>query len=81
VFLEHEFSAENINFYTSCLQFKEKFSDLTQSQKISMASTVFQQYLQNGATDSVNVDFQVCLFFVLMRFDLRLEFFYLNLFN
>lgn len=26
-----------------------------------MASTIFQKYLQNGATDPVNVDFQVSL--------------------
>lgn len=60
-FLQHEFSAENIHFYTECLMFKEAFPALTQSQRISMASTIFQKYLQNGATDPVNVDFQVCL--------------------
>lgn len=58
-FLQHEFSAENIHFYTECLMFKDAYPALTQSQRISMASTIFQKYLQNGASDPVNVDFQV----------------------
>ncbi|CAG7824383.1 unnamed protein product [Allacma fusca] len=57
-FLQHEFSAENIHFYTACQRFKEAFTELTQSQRISMASTIFQRFLQNGASDPVNVDFQ-----------------------
>jgi regulator of G-protein signaling len=57
-FLQGEISAENIHFYTRCLEFKETFPNLTQSQRISKASMIFQCYLQNGATEAINVDCQ-----------------------
>lgn len=60
-FLQHEFSAENIQFYNTCLRFKDAYPNLTECQRISMASKIFQRYLQNGPeSEPVNVDFQVC---------------------
>lgn len=53
--MKKEFSAENIYFWTAC----EKFRSLPQGvERISEAQRIYQQHLNIGAPEAVNVDSQ-----------------------
>lgn len=53
VFLQKEFSAENIYFWTACERFRK--TDSVAEQK-KLAAVIFAQHLATGASEPVNVD-------------------------
>ena len=51
-FLNHEFSAENITFWTSC----EQYRHLTGGDRKAAASAIAERHLAPGCPEPVNVD-------------------------
>lgn len=53
VFLQKEFSAENIYFWTACERYRNIEDNAKRTQE---ANTIFSKHLAVGASDPVNVD-------------------------
>ena len=55
-FLNHEFSAENITFWTSCEQYRHLTGAGSEQARHSAAAAIVERHLAPGCPEPVNVD-------------------------